>query len=64
MGLDSNRKALRDSAVSILIAQHTQAQSLGAVQVLTDYLILHKLPQMKDNYMHMDILTSFNEEDY
>lgn len=62
--LDSNRKALRDSAVSILIAQHTQAQSLGAVQVLTDYLILHKLPQMKDNYMHMDILTSFNEEDY
>ncbi len=62
--LESNRQALRDGCVTILISQHTQSQSLHAVHALTDYLIMHKAPVERDNFMHMDILTSFNEEYY
>ncbi|MDD6150755.1 MAG: LacI family DNA-binding transcriptional regulator [Bacteroidales bacterium] len=62
--LDKNLEMLKDGVVDILISQHSDMQSHRAVNTLADYIILHKKPQRRDNYMHMDILTRFNDENY
>lgn len=62
--LDGNLKMLRDGVATILIAQHAELQSKNAVVTLADFLLRRKLPLRHDNYMHMDILTRFNQEDY
>lgn len=62
--LDLNMEALSQGNVNVLIAQHTEKQSADAVQTLVDYVVLHKEPQRRDNYMHMDILTSLNQDNY
>lgn len=62
--LDRNMEALSSGAVTMLIAQHTEVQSRDAVATLVDYLVLHKEPAKRDNYMHMDILTSLNQDNY
>lgn len=62
--LDLNMEALSSGAVTVLIAQHTEAQSSKAVATLVDYIVLHKDPSKRDNYMHMDILTSLNQDNY
>lgn len=62
--LDSNLELLRDGHVSIIITQHTENQSHEAVSLLADYLLMHKMPARRDNYIHMDILTRYNQENY
>ncbi len=62
--LDGNLEALRQGGVDILISQRTESQSSGAVETLADYLIQQKTPAVRDNYMHMDILTRLNIENY
>lgn len=62
--LPQNMAMLREGLVSALVAQHTEEQSKLAVETLTQYLLMHKLPPRKDSNMHMDILTRFNCEDY
>lgn len=62
--LEGNLEALRKGSVSILITQHTDLLSRRAINVLADNILMHKSPSAKDNYMHMDILTRYNLEDY
>lgn len=62
--LDGNVEALKKGQVSILIAQHSSLQSRRAVSVLSDYILMRKQPSVKDFYMHMDILTKYNIDDY
>ena len=62
--LEKNMDMLKAGLVDILIAQHTENLSRLAVSTLTDFLLMHKEPARRDNYMHMDILTRFNEENY
>lgn len=62
--LEKNIDMLKEGTADILVCQHTESQSRLAVQVLADYLILRKTPPKRDNYLHMDILTRFNEENY
>lgn len=62
--IPANLEALRQSYVDILIAQHTESQSSLAVATLSDYILMHKRPPVRDNYMHMDILTPLNIENY
>lgn len=62
--LEKNISALRDGLISALICQHTDIQSFNAVMALSDYIIKHKRPEKKDNFMHMDILTSLNIDYY
>lgn len=62
--LEKNIEALNSGIVSILISQHTQNQTHQAIKSLVDYLIMHKKPSKKDNYMHMDILTRLNTDYY
>ena len=62
--LEKNISALSSGLINILICQHTDLQSYNAVMALSDYIIKHKRPERKDNFMHMDILTSLNIDNY
>jgi LacI family transcriptional regulator len=62
--LDGNLAALRRGSIKYLITQHTDEQTRLAVNSLVDYLVLNKEPERRDNYLHMDILTRSNVEDY
>lgn len=62
--LEGNIEAVKQGLVSILISQHTADQSRLAVSTLTDFILMHKIPSNRDCYMHMDILTRLNIENY
>lgn len=62
--LDRNLAMLGEGLVDIIIAQHTEAQSLNAVRILSDYILMQKRPAIRDAYMHMDILTRLNLDNY
>lgn len=62
--LDDNLAALRRGTLKYLITQHTDEQTRLAVNSLVDYLVLSKAPERRDNYMHMDILSRNNVDDY
>lgn len=62
--LAANIDALRHGTVSALIGQHPEVQVAQAVQTLADYIVFGRQPARRDNFMHMDILTQFNYEDY
>lgn len=62
--LDANIEMLKSGLVDIIISQHTENQSAGAVTLLSDFILMHKSPALRDNYMHMDILTRLNYENY
>ena len=62
--LDRNIGMLKNGLVDMLVSQHTEVQSSNAVKVLSDFVLMHKFPPVRDNYMHMDILTRLNYENY
>ena len=62
--LKANMDALRSGSVSCLIAQHPDEQMRLAIETLSEYILRNKLPQKKDNFMHMDILTRYNVDYY
>ncbi len=62
--LEKNLVMLKSGLVHIIICQHTEEMSRQAVAALSDYILLRKNPARRDNYMHMDVLTRFNEENY
>ena len=62
--LENNMQMLRSGELSILISQRTENQSRSAVVALADYILLKKKPAKRDNYMHMDILTRYNQDNY
>ena len=62
--LDKNLVSLRDDHVQLLIAQHTDSQTVAAVSALVDYILLGKQVAKKDNYTQMDILNRYNCDYY
>lgn len=62
--LDDNLAALRRGTIKYLITQHTDEQTRLAINSLVDYLVLNKEPEKRDNYLHMDILSRSNVDDY
>lgn len=62
--LDKNVVAVREGIVDVLISEHIEDQTRQAVMTLSDYILMYKNPSSKDNYMHMDILTDMNLENY
>ena len=62
--LDANLSALRRGTVTALIAQRPEEQVHQAIQSLADRIVFQRFPEKTDNYMHMDILTRYNTEDY
>lgn len=62
--LEKNLAALRTGVVQVLIAQHTDKQTVAAVNAMVDYLLLGKPVPQKDNYTQMDILNRLNCDYY
>lgn len=62
--LEKNLEMLRAGLLSILICQHTANQSRDAVRLLTDFILVRRKPLLRDSYVHMDILTRYNVENY
>ena len=62
--LPKNLEMLQSVDDMLLITQHIDRQARLAVSTLVDYVVLHKKPAARDNYMHMDIITKFNIENY
>lgn len=62
--LEKNVAALRSGQVKYLIAQHTDKQTVAAVNALVDWIILGKTVAQKDNYTQMDILNNLNCDYY
>lgn len=62
--LKANMDALRDGTVSVLIGQRPDEQVRLAIEALAEHALLGKVPPRKDHFMHMDILTRYNVEDY
>ena len=62
--LDRNLAFLRSGQVQVLIAQHTDTQTVAAVNAMVDYLLLGKHPLKRDNYTQMDILNIYNCDYY
>ena len=62
--LEKNVSALRDGTVTALIGQHTEEYVAQAVSSLVDFALRHKSPAIRDNFVHMDILTAFNIDNY
>ena len=62
--LEKNLDAVRSDIVDVLITEHIESQTFNAVNVLSDYILMYKRPSVRDNYMHMDILTKYNLEHY
>ena len=62
--LKANMDALRDGTVSVLIGQRPDEQVHLAIEALAEHAILGKIPPRKDHFMHMDVLTRYNVEDY
>lgn len=62
--LDQNIDMIREGLATEIIAQHAETQSQRAVVTLSEYILMHKRPAKRDNYMHMDILTALNLENY
>ena len=62
--LDKNLAFLRSGQVQVLIAQHTDTQTIAAVNAMVDYLLLGKYPLKRDNYTQMDILNIYNCDYY
>jgi ABC-type sugar transport system substrate-binding protein len=56
--------ALRDGTVSVLIGQRPDEQVRLAIEALAEHALLGNVPPRKDHFMHMDILTRYNVEDY
>ena len=62
--LDRNFELLRRGGVSILICQRTEDQAVKSIAALADNVIMHTLPPVRDNYVHMEILTRYNLDNY
>ena len=62
--LTANMDALKRGTVTTLIGQHPNEQVNLAIEALAEYIIRGKQPLKKDHFMHMDILTHYNVEDY
>lgn len=62
--LERNIAALRGGYVRALLGQHSDRQAEGAVVALTDYLAFGRRPNVRDNYMSIDILTKYNCQFY
>ncbi len=62
--LEKNLEALRQGVVHALIAQHTDRQTVDAVNAMADFIIFGTPSAKKDNFTQMDILTRYNCDFY
>ena len=62
--LDGNFDLMRKGGVTVLICQRTEDQAVRSLTALANSVIMHSLPPERDNYVHMEILTRYNIDNY
>ena len=62
--LESNLSMLRNGTADTIIGEKIDTMSMEAVKIMTTFLVFYKKPEKRDNYMHMDILTALNLDNY
>lgn len=62
--LDANMECLREGLIDTLVTRHTATQSYKALQDFATCVIQHKRPTMRNNFVHLDILTPMNVDNY
>ncbi len=60
----ANLEALESGAVTYLITRHTSQQASLCIKAMTEFLLHQNLPAQRDNYMHMNVLTKYNLENF
>ena len=59
-GVGADQIFLSNGSDDILISQHAARQSEYAIISLVDSIVLGQAPAVRDNFMHMDIITRYN----
>ena len=62
--LDKNIEALNEGLVEYLVTRHIPMQSYYTISNLASAVISGKVPEKRDNLMHMDILHRLNSKHY
>lgn len=62
--LESNLAMLRSGTADTIITEKIDFMSMDAVRIMTTFLVFYRKPEKRDNYMHMDILTALNLDNY
>ena len=62
--LEKNIEALNEGLVEYLVTRHIPMQSYYTISHLASAIISGRMPQQKDNFMHMDILHRLNSKHY
>ena len=62
--LYANMECLREGLIDTLVTRHTATQSYKALQDFAACVIQRKRPTMRNNFVHMDILTPMNVDNY
>jgi len=58
--LDENVAALKRGTVNFLITQRPGDQAILSISAMTNYILMKKPLPLRDNYLHMNILTRYN----
>lgn len=62
--LEWNVSALKKGYIRYLIAQHTETQLLQSINSLVNLLVFNILPELRDNYLPMDVIIKENVDFY
>jgi len=62
--LPQNLSMLKSGLADIIIAQHVEDQCARGVEILANFILSRKMPDVKDNYAHIDVITKYNIENY
>ena len=62
--LDKNLDAVRDGLVDCLVTRHISQQSYSSLTSFAEFVILGRKPRHRNHFVHMDILTKMNFDNY
>ena len=62
--LKDNLECLEDGIIHCLVTRHIPQQAQNALKTFADCISRHKFPTQRNRYVHMDILTRMNIDEY
>ena len=62
--LDKNLACLKEGLIDTLVTRHIPMQAYNALNAFTDCIIRNQRPEHRNHFVHMDILTQMNLDNY
>jgi len=62
--LEKNLDCLKEGIISALVTRHIPVQAYNALTTFAECIIRNKRPEHKNHFVHMDILTQMNLDNY